>query len=44
MRGAFTRPDRLSFILFVINLIGLGLGPTAVAVFTDYVFNDGNMV
>jgi MFS family permease len=29
---------------FVINLIGLGLGPTAVAVFTDYVFHDDNMV
>jgi MFS family permease len=28
----------------VINLIGLGLGPTAVAVFTDYVFHDDNMV
>jgi MFS family permease len=30
--------------LFVISLIGLGLGPTAVAVFTDYVFHDDNMV
>ena len=30
--------------LFVINLIGLGLGPTAVAVMTDYVFQDDNMV
>jgi MFS family permease len=30
--------------LFVINLIGLGLGPTAVAVLTDYVFHDDNMV
>ena len=29
---------------FVINLIGLGLGPTAVAVFTDYVFHDDDMV
>jgi MFS family permease len=28
----------------VVNLIGLGLGPTAVAVFTDYVFHDDNMV
>lgn len=26
--------------LFVVNLIGLGLGPTAVAVVTDYVFRD----
>jgi hypothetical protein len=24
--------------LFVLNLVGLGLGPTAVAVLTDYVF------
>ena len=30
--------------LFVNNFIGLGLGPTAVAVFTDYVFHDDNMV
>jgi MFS family permease len=30
--------------LFIINLIGLGLGPTAVAVLTDYVFHDDNMV
>ena len=29
---------------FVINLIGLGLGPTAVAVLTDYVFHNDNMV
>ncbi|MEQ1439740.1 MFS transporter [Fontimonas sp. SYSU GA230001] len=26
--------------LFIVNLIGLGLGPTAVALFTDYVFRD----
>lgn len=26
--------------LFVVNLIGLGLGPTGVALFTDYVFQD----
>jgi MFS family permease len=30
--------------LFVVNLIGLGLGPTAVAMMTDYVFRDDNMV
>jgi MFS family permease len=30
--------------LFVNNFIGLGLGPTAVAIFTDYVFHDDNMV
>jgi len=34
----------MSFTLFAINPIGLGLGPTAAAVFTDYVFNDDNMV
>jgi MFS family permease len=27
-----------------LNLVGLGLGPTAVALFTDYVFGDENMV
>ena len=26
--------------LFVVNLIGLGLGPTAIAAVTDYVFHD----
>ena len=30
--------------LFVINLIGLGVGPTAVAMTTDYVFHDDNAV
>ncbi len=30
--------------LFVVNLIGLGLGPTAVALTTDYVFADDNAV
>jgi MFS family permease len=30
--------------LFVINLIGLGVGPTAVAITTDYVFHDDNLV
>lgn len=30
--------------LFVINLIGLGIGPTAVALFTDYVFEDEQML
>lgn len=30
--------------LFVVNLVGLGLGPTAVAVITDYVFHDDNAV
>lgn len=30
--------------LFIVNLIGLGLGPTAVALVTKYVFRDENMV
>jgi MFS family permease len=30
--------------LFVVNLIGLGIGPTAVALCTDYIFHDDNMV
>lgn len=30
--------------LFVINLIGLGVGPTAVALCTDYLFHDDTMV
>jgi MFS family permease len=30
--------------LFVNNLVGLGLGPTAVAMVTDYWFHDDNMV
>lgn len=28
--------------LFVVNLTGIGFGPTAVALFTDYVFGDDN--
>jgi hypothetical protein len=30
--------------LFTINLIGLGAGPTAVALVTDHVFRNDNMV
>lgn len=30
--------------LFIVNMIGLGLGPTAVAMITDYVFQDDNAV
>ncbi len=33
MRGQFS-----AFYLFIVNLIGLGLGPTAVALSTDYIF------
>ncbi|MBO0938264.1 MFS transporter [Fibrella sp. HMF5335] len=29
-----------SIFLFILNLIGIGLGPTSVAIFTDYVFHD----
>jgi MFS family permease len=29
-----------AMLLFVVNLIGLGLGPTAIAAFTDYVLRD----
>jgi MFS family permease len=38
------RGQASAIYLFVINLIGLGLGPTAVAVVTDYVFRDDNAV
>ena len=29
-----------AIFLFIINVIGMGLGPSVVAVFTDYVFQD----
>lgn len=29
-----------SIFLFILNLIGIGLGPTIVALFTDYIFHD----
>lgn len=29
-----------SIFLFILNLIGIGLGPTSVALFTDYIFHD----
>lgn len=38
------RGQAAAVYLFVNNLIGLGLGPTAVAIVTDYVFRDDNMV
>ncbi len=38
------RAEASALYLFVINLIGLGLGPTAVAMMTDYVFHDDNAV
>lgn len=33
-----------AFMLFVLNLLGLGLGPTIVALTTDYVFHDPKAV
>jgi len=38
------RGQASALYLFVINLIGLGIGPTAVALVTDYVFHDDNAV
>jgi len=35
MRGLFS-----ALLIFVVNLLGLGLGPTAIAAFTDYVLHD----
>jgi drug/metabolite transporter (DMT)-like permease len=39
MRGQVT-----ALFLFVYNVIGLGLGPTIVALFTDFVFHSEKMV
>ncbi|HZB14072.1 MAG TPA: hypothetical protein VE467_13630, partial [Chryseolinea sp.] len=33
-----------AIFLFLINIIGLGLGPTIVAVFNDYIFLDENAI
>jgi MFS family permease len=38
------RGQASAIYLFVVNLIGLGLGPTAVALFTDYLFHDAAKV
>jgi MFS family permease len=38
------RAQASSIYLFTVNLIGLGCGPTAVALVTDYVFHDDNAV
>ncbi len=38
------RGQASAIYLFVVNLIGLGVGPTAVAMTTDYVFRDDNAV
>ncbi|MFT4889045.1 MAG: MFS family permease [Pseudohongiellaceae bacterium] len=44
MMPARMRAQGAAVYLFVINLIGLGLGPTAVAWCTDYVYGDPNEV
>ena len=44
MTPAHLRGQASAIYLFVINLIGLGLGPTAVALVTDHVFHDDNAV
>jgi hypothetical protein len=33
-----------AIFLFLINLIGMGLGPSFVAVFTDYIFHDESAI
>jgi MFS family permease len=38
------RAQASAIYLFTVNLIGLGCGPTAVAMVTDYVFHDDNAV
>lgn len=38
------RGQASAIYLFVVNLIGLGIGPTAVALITDYVFGDDQAV
>ncbi len=38
------RGQASAIYLFVVNLLGLGLGPTAVALFTDHVFRDRQAV
>jgi MFS family permease len=38
------RGQASAIYLFVVNLIGLGLGPTAVALTTDFVFRDDQAV
>ena len=33
-----------SIFLFILNLIGIGLGPTSVALFTDFIFKDESQI
>jgi MFS family permease len=44
MMPSAMRAQASAIYLFVVNLIGMGLGPTAVASCTDYLFGDDNMV
>lgn len=44
MMPANMRGQATAVYLFIVNLVGLGIGPTAVALFTDYVFADDNAV
>lgn len=44
MMPASMRAQASAIYLFVINLIGLGFGPTAVALCTDYLFKDPMMI
>jgi len=38
------RAQASAFYLFITNLVGLGLGPTVVALFTDFVYSDPMMI
>jgi sugar phosphate permease len=38
------RGQASAIYLFSVNLLGLGVGPSAVAIFTDYVFHDDKSV
>ena len=38
------RAQAVGLYMFTINLIGLGFGPTAVALLTDYLFGDPQML
>jgi len=38
------RGQAASIMLFVATMVGLGLGPTVIALFTDYVFHDDNLI
>ena len=44
MMPNYLRGQASAIYLFVINLLGLGVGPSAVAFFTDYVFRGDNSV